>query len=96
MPIDPGYAAEAKAIVVRAFRNGPLEDIHAGTLCPVCAGDPTVSHVTQAEMKTLVKYAVREVYSLLLLRKNDPDAYAELVAKQVLDYARNWDDPEVQ
>lgn len=95
MKVDPGYAAEAKAIVVKAFRNGPLEDIHAGMQCPTCAGNPSFSHVTQSEMKALMKFAVNEVYALLVLRKKDPDAYAELVAKQVLDYARNWDEPEV-
>jgi hypothetical protein len=47
-------------------------------------------------MKTLMKYAVNKVYSLLLLRRNDPDAYTELVAKRILDYASSWDDPEVQ
>jgi hypothetical protein len=29
--IDPDLAKEAKSIVAHAFRNGPIEDIHAGT-----------------------------------------------------------------
>jgi hypothetical protein len=28
-----------QAIVAWAFRNGPIEDIHAGRLCPTCTGD---------------------------------------------------------
>jgi len=28
-----------QAIVAWAFCNGPIEDIHAGRLCPTCTGD---------------------------------------------------------
>jgi len=31
-------AREAKAIVALAFRNGPIEDLHAGPPCPTCTG----------------------------------------------------------
>lgn len=31
-------AREAKAIVALAFRNGPIEEIHAGRDCPTCTG----------------------------------------------------------
>jgi hypothetical protein len=34
-----GVAREAKALVALAFRNGPIEDIHAGKLCPTCHGN---------------------------------------------------------
>ena len=33
MTLDPELAAEAKSIVALAFRNGPIEDIHAGKDC---------------------------------------------------------------
>jgi hypothetical protein len=36
MTLDPKLAAEAKSIVALAFRNGPIEDIHAGKDCPTC------------------------------------------------------------
>ena len=36
MPLDPELAAEAKSIVALAFRNGPIEDVHAGKECPTC------------------------------------------------------------
>lgn len=35
--IDPDLAKEAKSIVAHAFRNGPIEDIHAGIDWPMCA-----------------------------------------------------------
>ncbi len=32
--LDTQLATEAKAIVALAFRNGPIEDVHAGRVCP--------------------------------------------------------------
>jgi hypothetical protein len=32
MTLDPELAAEAKSLVALAFRNGPIEDVHAGKL----------------------------------------------------------------
>jgi hypothetical protein len=51
-------ARETKAIVALAFRNGPIEDIHAGKLCPTCAGKPEYMHITQNEMKRIMQTAV--------------------------------------
>jgi hypothetical protein len=39
MMLDPELAAEAKNIVALAFRNGPIENVHAGKECPTCAGE---------------------------------------------------------
>jgi hypothetical protein len=36
MKLDPELAAETKSIVALAFRNGPIEDVHAGKECPTC------------------------------------------------------------
>ena len=40
MTLEPELAAEAKSLVALAFRNGPIEDVHAGKKCPNCAGNP--------------------------------------------------------
>jgi hypothetical protein len=37
MTLDPELAVEAKALVALAFRNGPIEDVHAGKECPTRA-----------------------------------------------------------
>jgi hypothetical protein len=37
MTLDPDLAAEVKALVALAFRNGPIEDLHAGRPCAVCS-----------------------------------------------------------
>jgi hypothetical protein len=73
MKIDQALAAEAKSIVALAFRNGPIEDVHAGKECPLCAGKPEYSHITQDEMKTIMRQAVDTVYNLLWLKLNDPE-----------------------
>src|SRR5690349_13821800 len=68
-------AREAKAIVALAFRNGPIEDVHAGKLCPTCAGNSEYSHITQQEMKRIMQNAVNQMYRLLSLKENDPAKY---------------------
>ena len=37
MTLDPDLAEEAKALVALAFRNGPIEDLHAGKPCKFAA-----------------------------------------------------------
>ncbi len=67
-------AREAKAIVALAFRNGPIEDVHAGRTCPTCMGHPGYSRISDAEIKAIMKNAVNRVYALLRLKDSDPDA----------------------
>lgn len=55
---DPELATEAKSLVALAFRNGLIEDVHAGKDCPPCAGKSEYSHITQDEMKNIMKQAV--------------------------------------
>ncbi len=74
IPLDKDRAAEAKAIVVQAFRNGPIEDLHTGKVCPVCSEDPSLSRISDAEMKAIMKAAVTQVYKLLWLRDHDIEA----------------------
>jgi hypothetical protein len=74
-PASSRLAREAKAMVALAFRNGPLEDVQAGRLCPTCAGKGEYSHITDAEMKLIMKNAVDHVYRLLSLKENDPGKY---------------------
>jgi len=87
-------AREAKAIVALAFRNGPIENVHAGQICPTCAGDPAYSHITDSEMKMIMKNAVDRVYGLLCLRQEQPDAYESRIQFGEL-YTGRWDEPEI-
>ena len=93
MTLDPELAAEAKSLVALAFRNGPIEDVHAGKECPTCAGKSEYSHITDTEMKNIMKNAVDTVYKLLWMKTNDPERYTASIDSGSR-YTRFWDDPK--
>jgi hypothetical protein len=84
---------EAKGIVLLSFRNGPIENIHAGRLCPECSSRQGYSRITDDEMKLLMKTAVNRVFTLLKLREEDPGEYERLLQFASLQTKR-WDSPE--
>jgi hypothetical protein len=57
------------------FSNGRIEDLHAGIGCPTRAGKEKHSHITQAEMKRIMKNAVDQEFTLLWLRDNEPEKF---------------------
>ena len=85
-------AREAKSIVALAFRNGPIENIHAGRPCPTCSGQAGYSRITDAEMKGIMRNAVNRLYALLLLKSSDPDKYESKI-RFGERYTANWDEP---
>ena len=91
----PGLAEEAKAIVALAFRNGPIEDIHAGKTCPTCHGDSQYSHITDDEIRLIMTAAVNCMYRLLVLKEIDPDKYQENI-EFGRRYTRAWDEPNLR
>src|ERR1700758_5011562 len=93
--IDPSLAIEAKAITALAFRNGPIEDLHAGKTCVVCARRPEFSHVSDEEMKRIMKAAVNAMYRLLWQRDHDPEAYLKSIAFGER-HTQKWGDPEIE
>lgn len=92
-PDQRDLVREAKAIVVLAFRNGPIEDLHAGKPCPACEGKPGYSRISDAEIKVIMKNTVNHVYKLLRLKVEDQEGYERQIA-----YGErctlSWDDPE--
>jgi len=94
LTLDPALAQEAKSLVALPFRNGPIEEVHAGRECPHCARKAEYSHITETEMKNMIKNAVDTLYKLLWMRENDPEKYKasmELGSR----YTRLWDDPKM-
>jgi len=87
-------AREAKAIAALAFRNGPLEDLHAGTTCPQYSGAPEYSRITDQEMRATVKAIVDRIYTLLWLKKTKPDVFAVFVELGSM-YTSDWDEPDL-
>src|SRR5690242_18705859 len=92
-PARKHLARESKVIVALAFRNGPIEDVHSEKTCPTCAGNPAFSHITDEEMKRIMKCAVNRVYEMLCEREFAPERY-EKTLHFGDGYAANWDDPE--
>lgn len=86
------FAREAKAIVLLAFRNGPIENLHGGKLCPMCNGAQGYTRISQAEMKQIMKVAVDQMAWLLWLKENDPTKY-EREIEFGSERTRNWDPP---
>ena len=78
-----------------AFRNGPIENLHAGRPCAACSGNPDISHISDEELKEIMKSAVNTLYRLLWQRGCDPVAYNENLALG-RRYTLQWDDPELK
>jgi hypothetical protein len=85
---------EANALTCYAFRNGPLEDLHAGKQSPLLE-DPTLSRITDEEMKRLMINASATLAKALALKESDPAKYWQLIDRLCDTYTRNWvkDDP---
>jgi len=93
--LNHALAIQAKAMAALAFRNGPIEASHAWKPCTVCSGNPAVSHVSDEEMKAMMKSAVNTLYRLLWQRENDSAAYVENLALGQ-QFTMQWDDPELK
>ena len=84
----------AKTLVMAAFRNGEIENVHAGQMCPTCFGKPEFSHISQAEMKSIMKDAANRVYSLLYWLEHDREKLSKALGFHG-QMAASWDEPEL-
>ena len=74
----------AKALVHCAFRDGPVEDIHASP----------DSRLTDADMKALNKYMVNRIAGVLSLLLNGNWLYLETLYRLYSRYGADWDPAE--
>lgn len=81
---------EANALVAWAFRNGPLEDLHAGKTSELLA-DPSLSRITNAEMKELMISASRMLTKMLELKETQPEKYQDCIKTYGAMYCRDWE-----
>jgi len=81
---------EANAIVAMAFRNGPIEDLHAGQSSELLS-DPELSRITDEEMKTLMVNACEQVAKLLKMKDTDPERYYRQMLSYNRMYCRRWE-----
>jgi hypothetical protein len=80
---------EANALTAYAFRNGPIEDLHAGGPSPL-TDDENLSRITQSEMKTLMIDASTKLAMMLSLRETDPAKYKAIIQGYGAMYCVGW------
>ena len=81
---------EANALTAFAFRNGPLEDLHAGGSSQLTE-DASLSRITDAEMRTLMIDASEKLEKLLALKVRSPKEYRTFVMGYNVMYCRSWE-----
>ena len=86
---------EANALTALAFRNGYLEELHAGSYSEFLR-DGALSRVTDAEMKQLMVEASARLAELLALREKDPSEYWRQIEWALSSYAKGWDTNDEQ
>ena len=80
---------EANALTAFAFRNGPLEHLHSGQFSPL-TDDPSLSRITDAEMKEIMINASEHLAAALETRESDPDKYRRFIQDYALRYCQRW------
>jgi hypothetical protein len=80
---------EANAIVAWAFRNGPLEDLHAGKYSELLE-DESLSRLTDSEMKRLMLHACEQMEKILRLKEANPEEYAVQIRSYNFRFCRRW------
>ena len=81
---------EANALVAMAFRNGPIEDLHAGEASELL-DRPELSRITDAEIKEVMLNACRCLERLLREREEDPDGYFAKILGANIMYCCQWE-----
>ena len=83
------FAMRRTGLLRLPFRNGPIENLHAGKSSPLTA-DPSLSRITDDEMKELMVNASEVLAAVLALRDSDPDKYRRFIQDYALKYCRRW------
>jgi hypothetical protein len=80
---------EANALTAYAFRNGFLEDLHAGKPSPVLS-QPGYSRISDAEMKRLMIEASAKLEKMLRMKQEDAAQYEVFIRNYQRTYCRTW------
>jgi hypothetical protein len=90
MPRRRALRDEANAIVAKAFRNGLLEDLHAGKRSELL-DNQELSRITDEEMKALMIFACEQVAQLLHIKETDPEGYYLEMMSYGWRFCRGWE-----
>ena len=81
---------EANALIAFTVRNGPIEDLHAGKHSALL-DDPSLSRITDEEMKMLMMNATRMLAGLLRFRDKNPELYRRWIRTYGDAYCSRWE-----
>lgn len=81
---------EANALTCCAFRNGYIEELHAGKHSELLE-TPGLSRITDAEMKKLMIGASAKLAELLAMKLDEPQKYWKLVEHFNEAYCGRWE-----
>jgi hypothetical protein len=80
---------EANALTAFAFRNGFLEDLHAGKPSPIL-NEPGYSRISDEEMKRLMIEASEKLGQMLRMKREEPARYESFIRDYQRRYCRAW------
>lgn len=81
---------EANALTAIAFRNGYIEELHAGKSSPLLE-QPGYSRISDSEMRRLMIEASEMLARLLRLKKLDPERYERDIRRCAEMYCEKWE-----
>lgn len=81
---------EANALTCCAFRNGYIEDLHAGKYSALLE-TPGLSRITDAEMKKIMVGASSKLAELLTLKETNPGEYWRQMTYFSENYCWAWE-----
>jgi len=80
---------EANALTAYAFRNGFIEDLHAGKDSPLLH-EPGYSRISDDEMRRLMIESSEKLAQMLRLKQSNPAEYEAFVRSYHRMYCRGW------
>ena len=81
---------EANALTCCAFRNGYIEELHAGKHSALLE-QSGLSRITDAEMKKLMIGASAKLAELLAMKETNPDEYWRQLTYFDRNYCGHWE-----
>jgi hypothetical protein len=81
---------EANALTCSAFRNGYIEELHAGKYSELLE-NPALSRITDTEMKKIMIEASARLAELLAMKETDPAKYWDFVKSFNERYCGRWE-----
>lgn len=81
---------EANALTCSAFRNGYIEELHAGKHSELLE-NPELSRITDAEMKKIMVQASARLAELLTMKEKAPGSYWSFVKSFNERYCGRWE-----